>query len=414
MRYIDSASRLLADTVYDWLRPLLSSATTFACQSGYYRYDALAPFEVDIRNMLDQGGRFDLVIGANEDRLSAPDLEQTLSMLSAHMSGGASFTLVGAKNALFHPKTYYLELASGVRHAAIGSGNLTIPGIGHHIEACLLLDDSVDDPATLDAVRDAILAWPLKAAAGAGDARPITDQYIRDLQAERIIDPAPVPVSGSRSRSGTTTGQSSFPAIQSIPGVPQRRGAPRPRATPAPGHLPGATAAFPVGVVGVAKRLSRTDVKGFVGGAGTPYIALPPSTTDLADKLPMRPYGTHGEPRLDVVIEARLNTAPADVVFSGTDPANITHVGMGTTHGSNVDLRFNIQHGVVAGLVYVATLRGVALPHEGDVVAIEFLNGAREIRMTYATADPLKSTLLGRLIAGRSWGWLPTGVVPVW
>jgi hypothetical protein len=34
--------------------------------------------------------------------------------------------------------------------------------------------------------------------------------------------------------------------------------------------------------------------------------------------------------------------------------------------------------------------------------------------MTFVTADPLRSTLLGYLVPGRAWGWLPAGVVPVW
>ncbi len=364
--------------------------------------------------MLGSGGRLDLVIGANEDRLSAPDLEDTLDLLVGYIPGNASFTLVGARDALFHPKTYYVELVSGERHAAVGSGNFTIPGIGHHVEACLLLDDTQDDPGVLDQVRDAILRWDAKAVSGATEARPITDSYIRELEAERIIDPAPVPLSRGRRGSRTATGQSSFPAIARIPGAPQRRTLPRPRRTPAPGQLVGAAVAFPPNTVGIVKRLSNTDVKGFVGEPGTPYIALPPAATDLADKLPMRPFGTHGEPRLDVVIEARLATAPADVVTSGSDPANITHVGMGTTNRSNVDLRFNILHGVVSGLVYAATQRGVALPAATDALAIEFLNGGREARLTFATTEPLRSSLLSHLIAGRAWGWLPSGVVPSW
>ena len=414
MRYIDSASRAISDTIFDWLRSLLPNASAFACQSGYYRYDALAPFETDVRAMLKSGGRFDLVIGANEDRLSAPDLEQTLDLLGSHIPGNASFTLVGARDALFHPKTYYLELGSGQRHAAVGSGNFTIPGIGHHIEACVLFDDAVDDPAVLDAIRDAILVWETKASTGAPEARPITAEYIQELEAERIIDPAPIPQTRGRGGSRTMTGQSSFPAIVPIPGVPQRRPARRPRATPAPGRLSGAPASLPASAVGIVKRLSNTDVKGFVGEPGTPYIALPPADADLANKLPMRPYGKHNEPRLDVVIEARLATAASDVVTSGTDSTNITHVGKGSTYRSNVDLRFNILHGVVAGLVYVATQRGVSLPAAGDPVAIEFLNGGREIRMTFATADPLRSTLLAQVIAGRSWGWLSAGTVPNW
>jgi hypothetical protein len=412
LRYIDSASRRIGDTIYDWLRALLPSAKSFASQSGFYRFDALEPFTDEVRGILDSGGRVDLVIGANEERLSAPDLDNTLALLEPNMPTNASFTLVGARNALFHPKTYFVELDTGARHAAVGSANFTTPGIGSHIEACLLLDEN-DDVAVLDSVRDAILAWP-KAAGKSGHARQITTDYIRELEAERIIDPAPVPVARSQSRRRTSTGQSSFPSISRVPGVPRRRGAARPQSTPAAGKIQGASAAFPPNSVGIVKRLSRTDVKGFVGSPGTPYIALPPGLTDLANKLPMRPYGIRGEPRLDVVIEARLSSFLSDVVTSGTDPANITHVGMGKTRGSNVDLRFNILHGIVAGLIYVATQRAVSVPKAGDAVALELLNGGREVRMTFATDEPLRSALLSHRLGGRSWGWLPRGIVPKW
>src|SRR5579863_677896 len=78
LRYVDSATRALADTIHDWLANLLPSATAFACQSGYYRFDAIDNFASSIAKLLSSGGRFDLVIGANEERLSAPDLESTL------------------------------------------------------------------------------------------------------------------------------------------------------------------------------------------------------------------------------------------------------------------------------------------------------------------------------------------------
>lgn len=245
---MDSATRALADTIHDWLANLLPSATTFACQSGYYRFDALDNFSSSIEKLLSSGGRFDLVIGANEERLSAPDLESTLELVGLYIPTAASFTLVGASNGLFHPKTYYVELANGSRHAAVGSANLTGSGIGHNVEACILLDGSVDDPATLDAARDAILAWRHRASAGATDARPVTPEYIRELTAERIIEPIPVerPPTGTRA---TKTGKSSFPPLKRIAGIPVPRSR---RTTPtiaSPGAagvtLPGATVSFP-------------------------------------------------------------------------------------------------------------------------------------------------------------------------
>jgi PLD-like domain len=418
LRYVDSATRLLADTIHDWLAKLLPSATAFACQSGYYRFDALDGFASDIEKLLASGGRFDLVIGANEERLSAPDLENTLELLALYIPTAASFTLVGASNGLFHPKTYYIELADGSRHAAVGSANLTPPGIGHNVEACILLDDSVDDPATLDAARDAILAWREKAAASANDARPVTREYIRELTAEGIVEPTPVrrPPAGTQT---PKTGKSSFPALKRIAGIPApraRRMAPAIASPRVPGlTFSGAMVSFPPGVIGIAKRLSAsTDVKGFTAAPGTPYISLPPNRSDLASRLPLKPRGRNQEPRLDLEIQARLLEAPKDVVTSGKDTTNMTYVGMGQPQKSKVDLRLNVQHTVMNGLKYVASQRGLAVPTGGDFVAIEFLEDGGLARLTFVTSQPVLGALQAALKPGRSWGWLNTGVVPAW
>ena len=414
MRYADTASRRFNDTVHAWLAGILPSATAFACQSGYYRYEALERFSADVERMLQSGGRFDLVIGANEDRLSGPDLEKTLDLVGAYVPENASFTLVGASNGLFHPKVYYVELGDGTRHAAIGSANFTGSGIGHNIEACLLLEDSVDDPSTLDAARDAIYAWRKKAAAGSPDARAVTPEYIQQLEAERIVEPIPVPPTRSGGAS-TKTGRSSFPALKRIPGVPKPKARPAPE-KPAPGvKLGGAPLALPANAVGIVKRLSpRTDVKGFVGTSGTPYISLPPAEADLANRLPMKPYGRNQEPRVDVKIEARLLEVVRQVVTSGRDTTNITYVGMGQPRRSKIDLRFNVHHAIMDGLRYVAAQEGLTLPQGGDFVAIEMSEGGRLLRLTFVTSGPMKQTLAKLLIPNRAWGWLPAGVMPEW
>jgi hypothetical protein len=419
LRYADTASRALGDTLYAWLASRLSAATAFACQTGYYRFDALERFAPSIEKMLKGGGKFDLVIGANEERLSGRDLESTLDLLGAYLPASASVTLVGARDGLFHPKCYYIELADGSRHAAVGSANFTGPGITHNIEACMLLDDRVDDPAAVDAIRDAILAWRNKAAAGAKEARPVTPVYIRELEAERIIEPIPVRQSSTGVRA-TATGKSSFPALKRIAGIPAApsRRPPATRLSPPPAlgiRLRGAPAAFPPGVVGIAKRLSAsTDVKGFTSALGTPYIALPANESDLARRLPMKPHGKNGEPRLDLVIEARLLEAVKDIVTSGTDTTNVTYVGMGNIQKSHIDLRLNVQHTVMNGLRYVASQHGLALPKGGDFVAIEFLENGHLAQLTFVSTEPILKQLQGALNPGRPWGWLKEGVLPAW
>jgi hypothetical protein len=406
VRYIDSRSRAPEDTLHAWFRDLLPQATSFAAQTGYYRFGALEPFAREIAQMLAAGGTIDLVIGANEDRLSAVDLDSTLDLLRAHMPQQASFTLVGSRDGLFHPKAYYVETPT-TRKAAIGSGNLTIPGSTHNVEAHVLLNED-DGSGILDEVRDAILAWRDDASPD-GLAHPVTDQLVQELLAERAIDP--VPRSDMASSRRRRSDRARFPRLPPIPGMPApaRRGLTGTRGRRLRGAEP-----LPSGAIGVVKRLSATDVKGFAGEPGTPYLSLGSRNAPLAQRLPMTPFGERDEPRLDLAVEARLDTALPDLVESGSDPTNITHVGMGSTRGSNPDLRFNLLSGIVGGLLDVAVERKVPPPSVGDVAAIEFLENGRLARLTFVTQDPLRRQLDDSIPSKRAWTWLPPNVLPPW
>jgi hypothetical protein len=128
----------------------------------------------------------------------------------------------------------------------------------------------------------------------------------------------------------------------------------------------------------------------------------------------MKPYGKNGEPRLDLVIEARFLEAVKDIVTSGTDTTNVTYVGMGYIQKSHIDLRLNVQHTVMDGLRYVASQHGFALPKGGDFVAIEFLENGHLAHLTFVSSEPLLRPLQEALNPGRSWGWLKEGVLPAW
>lgn len=408
MRYVDSRSRHPGDTLYGWLKALLPSAERFAVQTGYFRFDALELLSGDIVRMLEGGGRIDLVVGANEDRLSAADLDATLDMIRPFMPDRASLTLVGSRDGLFHPKAYYIETGDG-RHAAVGSGNLTVPGVTHNIEAYVVLSDS-DDPAVLDDVRDAILAWRDTASTDALS-RPVTDRLVQELVAERAIDPVPqLHMSGLKGRRSDRERLPRLPPIDSMP--PRRRT--QPPDTQTRRHLRGASHSLPPGKVGVVKRLSATDLKGFTGESGTLHLSLGARNVPLAACLPMRPYGKHDEPRLDLAVEARLDQALTAVVTSAEDPTSITHVGMGATSRSNPDLRFNLLRRIVAGLGDVADECGVPIPSLGDVAAVELLESGRLARVTFVTSDPLRSDLQSQIPAGQAWGWLEAGRLPAW
>lgn len=399
--------------MYGWLAEYLPLATSFACQTGYYRFDALEPFAKEIGRILKDDGRFDLVIGANEDRLNVNDLERTLELIGEWIPDQASVTVIGASVGLFHPKTYYAELSTGARVAAVGSANLTWPGITHHIEACVFLNDSEDDPLVVDAVRDAIIAWRTSAKVDrTGNSRPLTQELITQLAEERIIDP--IPSSPPESRARASGPRTTFPPLPVVPGIPARRAKARPRNARALKKLRGAVVAFPPGTAGLVKRLSKNDVKGFTAQPGTPYIALPANPAVLATRLPLRPAGKHNEPRLDVVLECRLDGALREPVSSSTDPANIQHVGEGTTKRSHRDLRLNIPKQLHDDLNMMALREKLRRPAAGDMAAIEFLDEGKLLRITFASHDPLKKIFASHLEGKKSWGWLPTGVVPPW
>jgi hypothetical protein len=410
VRYADSASRSVSDTVHGWLVEHLPSAERFACQTGYFRFEALESFADEITHMLAAGGRFDLAVGVNEERLTASDLEETLALVEEWIPTQASFTVIGARNGLFHPKTYHVTLPGDRHVAAVGSANFTPPGLGHHVEACVFLDDAEDDPSVLAAVEAAILSWRERATAAGLEARPVTLDLIADLTADQLVDPAPAK---DREPARGESPRLRFPPLPSIDGIPRRRRRSRPRKAAAAGRLRNAPAGFLPGKVGIVKRLSRTDVKGFSARPGTPYLALPPNPAELADRLPLQPEGRHREPRLDVLVEARLDCDLGQPVDSSGEVASITHVGMGVTQKSKRDLRFNLPHNLHEQLLRIASRRKADPPGPGDAAAIEFLDGGRVLRLTFASSEPLKAELL-RFCEGKRWGWLPAGATPPW
>lgn len=415
MRYLDSHSRKSEDTLYAWLARHLPGARHFAAQTGYFRFDALEPFAANVVGTLEGAGRVDLVVGANEDRLAAADLEATLELLDPHIPHQASFTLVGARDGLFHPKAYFVDTGAG-RHALVGSGNFTWPGSTHHVEAFIALDDG-DDPAVVDDVRDSILAWRDSARSN-GLARPVTPALVQKLLAQRAIDPVRPADRGGRKRGASDRDE--FSRLPRIKGMPARgsghgRGSGRGESRKtAARRLRGAGRSFPPDTVGVAKILSATDLKGFTGGKGTLHLSLGAQNAPLAPCLPMRPYGKNGEPRLELAVEARLDRALADIVSSAGDPTSITHVGMGHSGPSKPDLRFNLLRRIVRDLEEVAKRRGIGVPKSGDVAAIELLESGRLARVTFVTTEPLRSELLALIPAGRATGWLDAGLLPPW
>lgn len=371
------------------------------------------PLYGSFEDLLLDSGTMHLVIGANEAAIRRADIEDVLDLIDVGSpSATATLTLVAADDALMHSKTYYIEREDGTKHALVGSVNLTHPGMARNIEAALAIDSTSDPNAPFDEIKAAIERWhkpPLPS-----NAYSVTRESVQTLIEDGLLDVERVrpPVSpASRKKRGKL-----FPALGAILQLPRKKRAvaPRKRQTPAKraAQSPvGTLGTLPNGRVGILKRLSSLDVKGFHGGTGTLYIALP---AELAPFLPMTPYGKNAVPRVDVIVEARMEEAPDDVVLSGSSPTNITHEGVGTTQISHSDLRFNYHRGVQRGIARVAAENALEVPDVGDLAAIELLEGVR-IRITFVT-DATSIANLTPLLdqRGGSWGWLPPGTMGPW
>lgn len=406
MEYLDTGGRDPVKTLHTWLSSKLPGATYFGCQSGYFTADALYAFEGEVRAILDGGGEVRLVLGANEDELSAADLNDALDLLEPY-GAQASIMLVSAVDVLMHPKTFYVERGGAERHAVVGSANLTGSGLGANIEACLAVSSATDPAAPFDEIKAAIEAWRV----GAHPNAKVLDRVlVPKLAAAGAINKA---------RRARVTPKKSlrklFPPFGRIVAVPRRKRerwgpsvppAARVQALP---HIlqPGV---FPNNAVGLVKRLSDFDTKVFRGERGTAYVSMPP---DLLQYLPTTPFGKHQEPRTDLELHVRHSSAPHRSFTSGNRPTNITGVGYGVTKVSNEDVRFNYLKVTVNGVRTIAAEENVAPPGGGDVLAVEFDLAARVARLTFVVEDPLKATLVG-LCGNNTWAWLPAGVVPPW
>lgn len=401
MKYLDTGGRDRTKTLHAWLSANLQGATYFGCQTGYFTADALYAFEAEVRAILDGGGEVRLVVGANEDELSAADLNDALDLLEPY-GAQASIVIVSAVDVLMHPKTFYVERSHVDRAAVVGSANLTGSGLGANIEACLAISSSSEPGAPFDEIKGAIEAW----LSGHPNAKLLDRTLVPKLAAAAVID---------RLRRARALPPRSlrrlFPALGRIVAVRQRarRRTAVSAATAAPLRL-GPGAPFPPGAVGIVKRLSALDTKGFRGERGTLYIAMP---RDLLPILPTAPAGRNAEPRLDVTVEARHESVPGLTVSSGANPTNITGVGYGTRQTGHRDVRFNILRVIVSGIEYIAANAGVAVPADGDFLAVEFDAGGHATRLTFVVEGPLM-VQLNALCGTDSWAWLPAGVIAPW
>jgi hypothetical protein len=409
VRYLDSGRREAEQTVHHWLDEHLAEATYFACQTGYFGKDGLTPFAEHIKRMLAAGGEFHLVVGSNNGGVLSADLAYVLGLLEGHGDRG-TLHLVGAPDVLMHPKTYYIESNGGVRHALVGSANLTSRGLTGNIEASMAMS-SVEDPlAPFDEIRDAVLAWALP---GRPNAIPVSLGNLAELIAEGATDAAPTktsvePSDKDRRRSFL------FPALGRLVSFRRKTDKADDKAEEGEGAevgTQGSALQLPGGAVGIVKVLSSLDTKAFRGETGTLYIALP---LEIASLLPMAPAGRNDNPRLDVNIVAKLDSIPGEsfVHVNARGNTNITFEGAGTSGKSHRDLRLNFLMPIARAILSAIQTHGVHPPEEGDVATIEFLSTS-SILLTFVTQEPSKARLKALALAGtRGWAWLPASEAP--
>ena len=134
------------------------SVTAVRLQSGFFGAEALGYFIEVFERLAAADGPVSLLVGSNDGTTNRRDVELLLA-LAGPPREGRRLGVVAFDNAYFHPKTFHFERSDGSAAAYVGSANLTRSGATSlHVEAGVVLDEG-DDPAVLEAVRDAIDWW---------------------------------------------------------------------------------------------------------------------------------------------------------------------------------------------------------------------------------------------------------------
>lgn len=158
IRYLDSGARDGTDCLGRWLdSELVEGIRSFRGQYGYFDIHAMHKYLRPLEVSLARGGLMRLVLGSNApDPPSTADLEPLLELQAA---GDAKITVVAFANALFHPKVTHIQRRDGSACAAVGSANLTVSGLGHNVEAVVILEDEPASREALDCMAATIDSW---------------------------------------------------------------------------------------------------------------------------------------------------------------------------------------------------------------------------------------------------------------
>lgn len=204
IRYIDTGKNGTGDSLGRWLdSELVAGVRSFRGQFGFFDGAALRPFMPALRGIAENGGTLRLVIGANTgDPPTTDDLAAILPLLGSFER--TSLTVVALSGALFHPKTMHIERADGSKVGVVGSANFTRKGLGHSVEAGLILESVAGTGATVREIADAVDRWATATDAGVHQVRTSADVDLL-LSHGLAVTAAARRVIRSHQRGGTTT-----------------------------------------------------------------------------------------------------------------------------------------------------------------------------------------------------------------
>lgn len=175
IRYFDTGHGGPDECLGRWLdQEVVDGIRSFRGQFGFYDGAALRKYLPTLQAMLAGGGVLRLVIGANSGDPPTTDDLTALLPLVGHGDRG-KLTVVGFSNALFHPKTLHVVRANGSAVAVVGSANLTAKGLGHNVEAGLLIESSPYTEPAVQRIAQAIERWANCADGGVHQVRTADD-----------------------------------------------------------------------------------------------------------------------------------------------------------------------------------------------------------------------------------------------
>jgi hypothetical protein len=211
IHYFDTGQNGAPDSLGLWLdRELAAGVLSFRGQFGFFDGSVFGAYLPALAAMVNGGGTFRLVIGANPgDPPTTVDLATILPLLVAPER--TALTLVALSGALFHPKTMHLVRADGSKVVVVGSANFTRKGLGHSIEAGLILESASATQTAIEQIGAAIDRWATVTEQGVHQVRTAED--IEALREQRlVVTPAAKRALRSRQRtSSSPTGRGTRP-----------------------------------------------------------------------------------------------------------------------------------------------------------------------------------------------------------